>query len=73
MMGLGKTKEIDMEGIKKGDKVQVDFNGAQITLTRDAEVIYVPCATGDSWIFKGNDTGFLYYVSEGCTVSKKLA
>ena len=57
--------------IEIGDTVQVDFNGAQITLCRDAEVIYKPQAIGDSWIFKARDTGFTYHVSEGCTVSRK--
>ena len=58
--------------IEIGDRVQVDFNGAQITLCRDAEVIHIPVATGDGWVFKGHDTGFLYTVSEGCTVSLKI-
>ena len=57
--------------IEIGDRVQVDFNGAQITLCRDAEVIYKPQATGDCWIFKAHDTGFTYHVSEGCTISRK--
>ena len=58
--------------IKIGDRVQVDFNGAKITLCRDAEVIRKPVAIGDSWIFRGYDTGFIHYVSEGCTISKKV-
>jgi len=58
--------------INIGDIVQVDFNGAQITLCRNAMVIYKPVATGDSWIFKDPVTGFEYHVSEGCTISKKL-
>ena len=57
--------------IEVGDTVQVDFNNAQITLCRDAEVIYKPVATGDSWILKARDTGFTYYVSEGCTISRR--
>lgn len=57
--------------IEIGDRVEVDFNGAQTTLCRDAEVICIPQTIGDSWIFKAHDTGFTYYVSEGCTVSRK--
>ena len=58
--------------IQEGDIVQVDFNNAQITLCRDAVVIHVPVATGDSWVFEARDTGYTYHVSEGCTVSRKL-
>lgn len=59
--------------LKPGDIVAVNFNNAQITLCHEAELILSPCATGDSWIFKDVRTGFLHYVSEGCTVSKKLS
>lgn len=59
--------------LKPGDIVAVNFNNAQVTLCREAELIASPCATGDSWIFKDTQTGFLHYVSEGCTVSKRLS
>jgi hypothetical protein len=55
--------------IEIGDIVTVNFHGAQITLCHRAEVIYIPCATGDSWIFLDRETGVLHHVSEGCTVS----
>jgi hypothetical protein len=55
--------------IKEGDIVAVDFNGAQYTLCRSAIVEYIPCATGDSWVFKDTETGEVHYVSEGCTVT----
>lgn len=58
--------------LKPGDIVTVNFNNAQITLCHEAALISTPCATGDSWIFKDVRTGWLHYVSEGCTVSKKL-
>jgi hypothetical protein len=61
-----------MESIKVGDRVHVNINNAQMTLTKDAEVLHMPQATGDSWIFKAYDTNELYYVSEGCTIAKKL-
>lgn len=54
-----------------GDIVSVNINNAQMTLSHKAKVIYAPCATGDSWIFKDLDTGDLHYVSEGCTITKK--
>ena len=56
--------------IEIGDCVSVNFNGAQITLCHRATVEHIPCATGDSWIFKDNDTNQIHYVNEGCTVSK---
>lgn len=56
--------------IEKGDTVTVNFNSSQITLCHRAEVIYKPCATGDSWIFKDLDNGDTHYVSEGCTITK---
>lgn len=55
--------------IEVGDIVCVSFNNSQATLTSRAEVMYIPCATGDSWIFKDTNTGQIYYVSEGCTIS----
>jgi len=56
--------------IKEGDLVHVDFNSSQLTLCRRAVVLKVPCATGDSWVFKELQTGEVYYVSEGCTITK---
>lgn len=58
-------------GIKEGDLVHVDFNGAQLTLCHEAEVLYMPCQTGDSWVFRDTATGDLHYVSEGCTITKR--
>ena len=57
--------------IKVGDLVQVNFNGAELTLCHEAVVLNVPCAGGDSWVFRSTSDGCLHYVSEGCTVSKK--
>lgn len=54
--------------IEEGDTVRVDFNNAQVTLCYSATVLYKPQATGDSWIFKDDETGFVHHVSEGCTV-----
>lgn len=61
--------ETDYDKIEVGDKVAVNFNGAQITLCHEAIVKYMPCATGDSWIFVDCHTGVTHHVSEGCTVS----
>lgn len=60
------------ERIEVGDLVSVNFNGAQMTLTTDAEVLYTPQATGDSWVFKDRNTLAVHYVSEGCTITLKL-
>lgn len=59
-----------MSEIKIGDIVWVEFNNAQITLTKSAEVIHMPADIGDSWVFRAFDTGYIHYVSEGCTISK---
>jgi hypothetical protein len=56
--------------IKVGDCVAVNFNNAQITLSHCAVVEHIPVATGDSWVFRDDNTGQLHYVSEGCTISK---
>jgi hypothetical protein len=61
---------IDDWKIKEGDLVQVDFNLSQHTLSKEAEVLRIPCATGDSWIFRDMLTKTIYYVSEGCTITK---
>jgi hypothetical protein len=58
-----------MEWVKEGDKVRVKFNGAQITLCHVAEVLHVPQATGDSWVFRDYHTQKQHYVSEGCTIT----
>ena len=58
--------------IKIGDKVHVDFNNSQITLCKEAEVMWMPTNTGKSWVFKDWGTGLIHYVSEGCTVSKRI-
>jgi len=57
--------------IRVGDIVSVDFNNSKYTLLSYAEVLHVPCATGDSWHFKEPATGNIHYVSEGCTVTKR--
>lgn len=58
--------------LKPGDLVTVNFNNSQVTLCKEAEIIYIPVAPGDSWIFRDRDTGKTHYVSEGCTVSEIL-
>lgn len=58
--------------IKVGDTVAVNFNNAQMTLISKAVVCSRPQATGDSWVFRDEKTGFIHYVSEGCTISKLI-
>ncbi len=68
----------DEDTINVGDTVRVDFNGAQTTLFHMGEVLYKPGAVGESWVFKYHSvdrvqkgpTKHIYYVSEGCTVTK---
>ena len=57
------------EMIEKGDRVRIDFNNSQMTLTSSARVLHTPCATGDSWIFQNTKNKTIYYVSEGCTIT----
>ena len=59
-----------MDYIAEGDVVAVDFNGALFTLTHRAVVLYKPCATGDSWVFEDTESKAIFYVSEGCTITK---
>ena len=58
--------------IKIGDFVKVDFNAARFTLGFNLEVISMPQASGDSWIFKDNLTNEVHYISEGCTITKMV-
>lgn len=58
------------DNIKVGNRVAVNFNAAQFTLSHSATVLYIPAATGDSWVFRDNSTGVIHYVSEGCTITK---
>ena len=42
------------------------------TLIAKAEVKYMPCATGDSWIFVDLEQNEVHYISLGIIVSKLL-
>jgi hypothetical protein len=44
--------------IEKGDKVDVFFSNGEAMY--DCEVLYLPCATGDSWILKDKDNELVY-------------
>jgi hypothetical protein len=59
--------------IQVGTYVSVHFHASQFTLCEKAEVMHVPIATGDSWIFKDLHTNDIHYVSEGCTITKWVA
>ena len=63
---------MDIAKIELGDIVQVDFNNAQNTLSTSATVLYIPVNTGDSWIFHDISKHKVFYVSEGCTITKNL-
>lgn len=64
-----KKERTEMTCLKEGDKVRVDFNGAQTTLCHEAEVLYIPQATGESWVFRDLRTQQIHFVSEGCTIT----
>ena len=55
--------------IEVGDIVEVNINNARITLAHNAKVLRIPCATGDSWIFRAMTDNSIFYVSEGCTLT----
>lgn len=56
--------------IEIGDKVTVNINSSQMTLIHHAEVLYKPCATGDSWGFKDISSGDEIWTCEGITIHK---
>lgn len=59
--------------IEAGDMVEVHWPETnhpmeqRLVMLRSVEVIHVPAATGDSWIFRA-DSGDIYHVSEPVTV-----
>ncbi len=53
--------------IEPGDFVRVNNNTIGMTLFSDVEVIHVPQATGDHWIFK-DGTGGICYFNEPATI-----
>ena len=61
----------DKTHIEIGDHVCVNFNNVQYTLCSMAEVLHMPSATGDSWVFKEltSKDETIHYVSEGCTIT----
>ena len=57
------------EGFKEGSIVQVNINSAKMTLCGKALVLYVPVATGDSWIFKDLFKNRIVQTSEPITLT----
>lgn len=57
--------------IKIGDTVSVHFNNSQFTLSRKANVVFMPCGVGDCWVFEDLENGMIHYVSEPCTITKE--
>jgi hypothetical protein len=58
--------------IELGDIVSVDFHFSQYTLVAKGIVLSIPSATGDSWIIRDIEAEKLYYISEGCTITKNI-
>jgi len=46
------------EEIKKGDKVDIFFSDGESLF--GCEVLYIPCATGDSWHIREEDGDLIY-------------
>ena len=46
------------ETIKRGDKVNIYFSTGEGIF--NAEVLYIPCAEGDSWRIRDKDGDLLY-------------
>lgn len=59
--------------IQEGDIVCVEFCSIQSTLSLSAEVIHKPDQYVSSWIFRDQMNGNIYYVSEGCTITKRIS
>ena len=63
---------LPVETIKAGDVVSVNFHNAQFTLCSRGVVIYTPLNPEDSWVIRDDETRVVHYVSESCTVSKRI-
>ena len=49
---------MDKDKINEGDKVNIHFNATHSFF--DCEVLYTPCATGDSWRIKTKKGDIIY-------------
>jgi len=49
-----------MDTINQGDRVNIYFENIQCLL--NVEILFIPCATGDSWIVK-DELGNISYIS----------
>lgn len=61
---------MNKDRISIGDFVSINFNNAQLTLSKKARVEYVPLEARDCWIVKDEETGQIHYISESCTITK---
>ena len=57
--------------LREGDHVSVHMHASQITLIKNAMILYVPCATGDSWGFADLDTCSDVWTTEPITIVKQ--
>jgi len=62
---------MNSDKIEVGDTVAVSFHSPLYIFCEKATVLYVPQTTGDSWIIK-TESGAVSYISEGCTVTKRV-
>ena len=56
--------------MKEGQEVKVHIHSVQLTLTERGIVRRIPVSTGDSWIIEDKDTHEVFYISEGCTITR---
>lgn len=56
----------DQDRIEPGDIVSVDFE--TVKTLHEVTVLYVPCATGDSWHVRDQE-GTLYYIQSFCLMT----
>ena len=67
---MTRPQQTDMhKDIERYDIVAVNFNGSKYTLSSRAEVMRMPMAAGDSWVFHDIESHAIHHVSEGCTIT----
>ena len=54
-----------------GDRVRVNFNQSQHTLSYDAEIVSMPYTAGDYWVFLDTDNGQVHMTNEPLTLTKE--
>lgn len=58
------------EELHVGDKVSVDFHNSRTTVCHYATVLRLKTTTNDTWIFRDDNNGQTFYISEPCTIAR---